>query len=176
MNAENENSKFRNIIEILQRFNDKNKTLNEILNKKINEVTEVNTILSKNVYDDVFKLIENGLSYVENTKNDIFLVKNALEELIDSNKMVENVFNKLGKVTNENKFKYGLQGQLKKNKSEYLENIPHEDLTEDIQYVLDTPIEPTPYRGGKKTIKKYQKKYSKYSKYSKYRKQKSKKH
>lgn len=150
----------------LDEIKNRNERFIETLQQKINEVKEIETLLSKNVYDTIFDLIDKSKIAVNNTENNLKTIKISIDSIEELNKNINNLLNELGKEVNNNKFRYGLQGQIIKNKNEYL-NRPKETYPEGIDEVLSFPVQPTPtvqpneQNAGKRKTKRRNKKLRK---------------
>ncbi len=108
----------------------------------VKEIQRLKTPLTNSAYDIFFGNIEHLKSEIDEYKPLVDSVNNAFAEL-------DKYLNMYGKIINENKFKFGLQGHLKKQlrNQEYINDLPPH-----IQEIVDEPIIPTPFenRGGKK--------------------------
>ena len=128
-----------------------NKVINDLetaindMDKNIENVKNFKRPMPHDRYDRLFDQTTNNNNIMENYKLKTQKIINLLDQYQAKN-------NDLNKELNNNKFKFGLQGQLKqqiKSQQDITSLPPH------IQDIVNSPIVPTPFenRGGKKRRK-----------------------
>ena len=115
----------------------------------IERVKNIKKPLSQNGYTSMFNAIERNMDLYSTIKQRVETINNLMSQL-------EKKQNELTQEVNSNKFKFGLQGQLK-NQIKNTQNI--RTLPPHIQEIVNDPIVPTPFenRGGKKKRKQTRK-------------------
>ena len=128
-----------------------NKVINDLetaindMDRNIENVKNFKRPMPHDRYDRLFDQTTNNNNIMENYKLKTQKINNLLDQYQAKN-------NDLNKELNNNKFKFGLQGQLKlqiKSQQDVKSLPPH------IQDIVNSPIVPTPFenRGGKKRRK-----------------------
>ncbi len=159
---------FRPILEgldNLEKYEVRLKKWSELISTTIKEFEECKTLLPDKKYDEVFKYIENGTSELQKINTKLEIIKNRSENIYKNIfKMIDSLnaqFVVLASKTNENKLKYGLQGNIKINKLKYTDLVkeePNEYIRNHLRSILEDPIIETPFNqnAGKKNKKNRQ--------------------
>jgi len=119
--------------------------LKDSIDKNIKNIQDLKMPIPHNQYDKLFDQVTRNNIAIQQYNQQLQEINNLMILLQEKN-------NKINEGINNNKFKFGLQGQLKqqiKSQQDVTSLPPH------IQDIVNSPIVPTPFenRGGKKRRK-----------------------
>ena len=120
-------------------------TLKDSMDKIIKDIKDLNRPIPHNQYDNYFDQITRNNDAIQMYNQQLQEINNLMIQLQEKNK-------KINEGINNNKLKFGLQGQLKQQIRSQEDVV---DLPPHIQDIVNSPIVPTPFenRGGKKRRK-----------------------
>ena len=146
-----------------------------IISSKIDEFRKVTEPLSNADYNAYFDMLEQGRNFLPGVRQQVERLRTMTEEYNKNINRIDKLLNELAKMLNENKFEYGLQGQMKK----LINNLPT-PLPPGIPDVVNDTYNRVPYSprsllprppgslpspgssgGGKKSLKRLRRKLSK---------------
>ena len=133
----------------------------DTLRSKIENFRNTTEPLSNESYEMWFNTLDLGRNVsIPRARQQVESLRTMTEEYNKNINRVDELHNEIAKIINENKFKYGLKGQIKKS----LEGIQlPPGIPEEANHVLEQPYAPTPWtpyppppppHGGKKSFKK----------------------
>lgn len=129
----------------------------EALDRKIQMYNDADRMISPPQYQQIFNTIETGRFLYRQYLDLVTNLYNKANEFKEQINVVFEKLDKLAKAVNNNKFKFGLKGQIKRSieRSIEVERKEKPEMTEEQQHAFEQPYAQTPAdisgRGGRKT-------------------------
>ncbi len=133
--------------DIEDKYNELNEASFPLSEKQYNTFFE-HVDRGRTIYIDRIRIIEEQKIQLEEKKVEVF---NLLDEKIKRYKKTLELLDKFAKGINDNKFKFGLHGEIKSNFGKTFKKLPKKSVEKD---VAEQPYREMPGRGGRKKTRR----------------------